>query len=48
MTDEMLIVAGYFIGFRHTLATHMCVRKMAKEKAEQVIILGLSYETETG
>lgn len=48
MTDEMFIVAGYFIGFRHTLATHMCVRKMAKERAEQVIILGLSYETETG
>jgi len=25
MTEEMLIVAGYFIGFRHSLATHMCV-----------------------
>lgn len=46
-TDEMLIVAGYFIVSGTHLPRIRC-KKMAKERAEQVIILGLSYETETG
>lgn len=46
----MLIVYGGLLFHRYPTHTHIsrCMGKMAKEKGEQVIILGLAYKTEKG